>query len=172
MRWCIEPTQVKGHSDVAHIYRILPVEVVDASRPRRADACRSAVRPNNARAEIIRAQDMLRGITTTRAQCAMTPHTVWATVYGRDFCVRYYVSTVGGVRSSSFRVTASGPATMPRDNGRTHPNSPISILLISRKWRTRSRRCSRTRPWNLIHGAVRIPSCSPESIRRTATAQE
>jgi hypothetical protein len=51
---------------------------------------------NSASAEIIAAQDMLRGIVTTRAQCAVTPNTVWTTVYGRDFCVRYYISTVGG----------------------------------------------------------------------------
>src|SRR5437016_942446 len=47
---------------------------------------------NGAGAEIIRAQDMLRGIVTTRAQCAATPNTVWVTAYGQDFCVRYYIS--------------------------------------------------------------------------------
>src|SRR5258708_23226456 len=47
-------------------------------------------------AEIIKVDDMLRGITITRAQCAATPQTVWVRVYGSDFCVRYYLSTAGG----------------------------------------------------------------------------
>jgi hypothetical protein len=51
---------------------------------------------NGAGAEIIWAQDMLRGIETTRARCAATPNTVWVSAYGYDFCVRYYVSTIGG----------------------------------------------------------------------------
>lgn len=49
-----------------------------------------------ARADIIKKEDMLRGITTTRAQCAAIPSTVWVNVSGRDFCVRYYLSTAGG----------------------------------------------------------------------------
>jgi len=47
-------------------------------------------------AEIIKKEDMLRGITITRAQCDATPQTLWLNVHGRDFCVRYYLSTVGG----------------------------------------------------------------------------
>src|SRR5262245_3447588 len=46
--------------------------------------------------EIIKKEDLLRGITTTAAQCAEKRHTVWVKAYGRDFCVRYYVSTAGG----------------------------------------------------------------------------
>jgi hypothetical protein len=49
-----------------------------------------------AHADIIKVDDMLRGITITRAQCAATPQTVWVRVYGSDFCVRYYLSTAGG----------------------------------------------------------------------------
>jgi pimeloyl-ACP methyl ester carboxylesterase len=47
-------------------------------------------------ADVIRGDDMLRGISTTRAQCDATPQTVWATVFGQGFCVRYYLSTAGG----------------------------------------------------------------------------
>jgi hypothetical protein len=51
---------------------------------------------SGAGADIIKKADMLRGITTTREQCAATAQTVWVTVDGQDFCVRYYVSTAGG----------------------------------------------------------------------------
>ncbi|MBA2397494.1 MAG: hypothetical protein H0V72_02115 [Bradyrhizobium sp.] len=47
-------------------------------------------------AEIIRKEDTLRGITMTREECAAKPQTLWLNVYGRDFCVRYYLSTAGG----------------------------------------------------------------------------
>lgn len=47
-------------------------------------------------AEIIKKEDLLRGITTTRDQCAATKHTLWVNVDKRDFCVRYYLSTAGG----------------------------------------------------------------------------
>src|SRR5260370_29319692 len=47
-------------------------------------------------AEIIKKEDMLRGITTTRDRCAATAWTLWLNVDGEDFCVRYYLSTAGG----------------------------------------------------------------------------
>ena len=47
-------------------------------------------------AEIIKKEDTLRGITMTREECASKPQTVWLNVYGRDFCVRFYLSTAGG----------------------------------------------------------------------------
>src|SRR6266446_6421985 len=47
-------------------------------------------------AEIIKKEDMLRGITTTRDQCAATAQTLWLNVDKQDFCVRYFLSTVGG----------------------------------------------------------------------------
>jgi len=47
-------------------------------------------------AEIIKKEDILRGITTTPAQCAATVQTLWLTVDKQDFCVRYYLSTAGG----------------------------------------------------------------------------
>ncbi len=47
-------------------------------------------------AEIIKKEDMLRGITTTRDRCTATPQTVWLNVDKQDFCVRYYLSTAGG----------------------------------------------------------------------------
>jgi hypothetical protein len=49
-----------------------------------------------ARAEIIPAAEMLRGVTITRQQCAALPYSVWVESLGRRFCVRYYVSTAGG----------------------------------------------------------------------------
>jgi hypothetical protein len=51
---------------------------------------------NGAAAEIIKKQDLLHGITIAQAPCEATPHTLWLSVLGRDFCVRYYVSTAGG----------------------------------------------------------------------------
>jgi hypothetical protein len=49
-----------------------------------------------ASAEIIKKEDMLRGITMTRDQCAATAWALWLNVDGQDFCVRYYLSTAGG----------------------------------------------------------------------------
>jgi hypothetical protein len=49
-----------------------------------------------AAAEIFKKADLLRGITTTQAQCDETPQALWLKVHGRDFCVRYYLSTAGG----------------------------------------------------------------------------
>jgi hypothetical protein len=47
-------------------------------------------------ADIIKKEDMLRGITITRPQCGAIDQAVWVNVYGHDFCVRYYLSTAGG----------------------------------------------------------------------------
>src|SRR5262245_15820710 len=49
-----------------------------------------------AEAHVVPVADMLRGITITPAQCAALPQTVWVKAYGRDFCIRYYLSTAGG----------------------------------------------------------------------------
>jgi hypothetical protein len=51
---------------------------------------------SSATVEIIRKEDMLRGIKTTRAQCEATPQAIWLNVDRQDFCVRYYLSTAGG----------------------------------------------------------------------------
>lgn len=51
---------------------------------------------NGAAAEIFKKADLLRGITTTRAQCEAASQTLWLNLHGRDFCVRYYISTAGG----------------------------------------------------------------------------
>jgi hypothetical protein len=50
----------------------------------------------SAGADIIKKEDMLRGIMMTRAQCDAIAQTVWLNVSGHDFCVRYYLSTAGG----------------------------------------------------------------------------
>jgi hypothetical protein len=49
-----------------------------------------------AAADIIKKEDMLHGVTITRPQCAAIEQAVWLNVSGRDFCVRYYLSTAGG----------------------------------------------------------------------------
>jgi hypothetical protein len=49
-----------------------------------------------AAAAVIKVDDMLRGITSTRPQCALQPQAVWVSADGQDFCVRYYISIVGG----------------------------------------------------------------------------
>ena len=49
-----------------------------------------------ARADIIRKEDTLRGISMTREECTAKPQTLWLNVHGQDFCVRYYLSTAGG----------------------------------------------------------------------------
>jgi dienelactone hydrolase len=47
-------------------------------------------------AEILKKEDLLRGTTISHAQCDATAQTLWLSVDGRDFCVRYYLSTAGG----------------------------------------------------------------------------
>jgi hypothetical protein len=59
-------------------------------------AAAGAMAATSAGAEIIRKEDMLRGITTTRERCAATDETLWLSVDKQDFCVRYYLSTAGG----------------------------------------------------------------------------
>jgi hypothetical protein len=56
----------------------------------------AALASAGASAEIIRKEDMLRGIATTRERCTATEQTVWLSVDKQDFCVRYYLSTAGG----------------------------------------------------------------------------
>jgi hypothetical protein len=56
----------------------------------------AALAAGGAGAEIIKKEDMLRGITTTRDQCAATAQTLWLNIDKQDFCVRYYLSTAGG----------------------------------------------------------------------------
>jgi dienelactone hydrolase len=47
-------------------------------------------------AEVFKKEDLMRGVTITHQQCDATPQTLWLNVDGRDFCVRYYLSTAGG----------------------------------------------------------------------------
>jgi hypothetical protein len=82
-----------------------------------------------ASAEIIRAQDMVRGIVTTYAQCAATPNTVWVTVYERDFCVRYYISTVGGSGNRPV-VFLQGDRLGPRDKATGQWKDPSNFTDI------------------------------------------
>jgi hypothetical protein len=49
-----------------------------------------------ARADIIAMTDIARGIVMTRAQCVAFPQAVRINALGRNLCMRYYLSTVGG----------------------------------------------------------------------------
>jgi pimeloyl-ACP methyl ester carboxylesterase len=51
---------------------------------------------SGAGAEIFKKEDLLRGTTISHAQCDATLQTFWLNLHGRDFCVRYYLSTAGG----------------------------------------------------------------------------
>jgi hypothetical protein len=73
---------------------------------------------DRAGADTIKREDLLRGITMTRAQCAAIQMTLWLNVYGRDFCVRYHLSTAGGEgpRPVVFlNGDANGPVDVTRD---------------------------------------------------------
>jgi hypothetical protein len=43
-------------------------------------------------ADMVAVADMLRGISSTSMQCAVTPLAVWIVVKGRGFCMRYYLA--------------------------------------------------------------------------------
>ncbi|HEY4403442.1 MAG TPA: hypothetical protein VGN55_02220 [Xanthobacteraceae bacterium] len=47
-------------------------------------------------AEIFKKEDLLRGITITHQQCDATAQTMWLSLHGHDYCVRYYLSVAGG----------------------------------------------------------------------------
>ena len=49
-----------------------------------------------AEAEIFPVRQLAHGLNITPAQCAALPLAVWVTAGNRNFCIRYYVSTVGG----------------------------------------------------------------------------
>ena len=52
--------------------------------------------PAPAGAELISLADLSRDKIVSAKQCAATPRTVFVTVVGHGYCVRYYLSTVGG----------------------------------------------------------------------------
>src|SRR5712692_1044292 len=49
----------------------------------------------SSKADIIAVDDMLLGITTTATQCAAIPQAVWISAKGRNFCMRYYLASMG-----------------------------------------------------------------------------
>ena len=49
-----------------------------------------------ARAETIKARDMLRGTESTPEACGPLRNAVWVMAYGHGFCMRYYISNAGG----------------------------------------------------------------------------
>ena len=71
-----------------------------------------------ARADILKKDDLLRGITMTRAQCDAVQQTLWLNVSGREFCVRYYLSTAGGEGSRPvifLNGDSNGPVDVTQD---------------------------------------------------------
>jgi pimeloyl-ACP methyl ester carboxylesterase len=79
----------------------------------------SGLASDRAGADIIKREDLLRGITMTRAQCAAIQQAVWLNVFGRDFCVRYYLSTAGGEGSRPvvfLNGDANGPVNSTLDS--------------------------------------------------------
>ncbi len=85
-------------------------------------------------ADIIRAEDTLRGITMTRAQCGAMEQAVWLNVYGQELCVRYYLSTAGGEGSRPvvfWNGDSNGPLDITQDNR--------SGKIIRRSWHDPSR---------------------------------
>jgi hypothetical protein len=70
--------------------------------------------PDRAGAHIIKKDDMLRGVTMTRPQCTAISQALWLSVYGQDFCVRYYLSTAGGEGSRPV-VFLNGDSNGPLD---------------------------------------------------------
>src|SRR5262249_31739696 len=40
--------------------------------------------------------DMVKGVDITEAQCAAVTQAVWVSAEGREFCIRYYLSEIGG----------------------------------------------------------------------------
>jgi dienelactone hydrolase len=47
------------------------------------------------------AETILRGVVVSEAQCRQLPLAVWVKVDGRGFCVRYFMSTAGGVKEAA-----------------------------------------------------------------------
>jgi hypothetical protein len=88
---------------------------------------------DRAGADIIKKEDLLRGITMTRAQCAAIEQAVWLNVYSQDFCVRYYLSTAGGEGSRPV-VFLNGDANGPVDTTQDR-----SGIIIRRAWTNPSR---------------------------------
>jgi len=52
--------------------------------------------PSSASTSLLDPRDMARGVTITQPQCAALGSAVWVRAMGRDFCIRYYLSTAGG----------------------------------------------------------------------------
>src|SRR6516164_1947218 len=65
-------------------------------------------------AEIIPAVEMARGKSVTQQQCAADTSAVWVSSFGRNFCMRYYLSTSGGEGANAV-VFLNGDADWKRD---------------------------------------------------------
>lgn len=100
-----------------------------------------------ARADIVPVADMVRGMTMTPAQCATIPQTVWLKTNGRDFCIRYYLSTTGGEgprpvvflqgdRLGKLNLKTGEFALTPRDKDLDTDNFVRAADSMSKQYRT------------------------------------
>jgi hypothetical protein len=83
------------------------------------------------RAEIIPAVEMARGKSVTQQQCAADTSAVWVSSFGRNFCMRYYLSTRGG-EGRYAAVFLNGDADWKRDP-KTH------LFVLDEKQKTQVR---------------------------------
>jgi pimeloyl-ACP methyl ester carboxylesterase len=83
------------------------------------------------RAEIIPAVEMARGKSVTQQQCAADLSAVWVSSFGRDFCMRYYLSTSGG-EGAYAAVFLNGDAGWKRD-----PETHLFVLDEKQKTQVR-----------------------------------
>jgi PAN domain len=83
------------------------------------------------RSEIISIPDMARGKTVTQQQCAADLSAIWVSSFGRNFCIRYYLSTAG--REGSYAVVfLNGDASWKRD-----PKTHLFVLNEQEKAQVR-----------------------------------
>ncbi len=75
--------QMSAYNKARHIFAGAMLALATAAQP--------------ASAEIIRVGDMLRGMEISQGQCSQMGQAVWVNMHGHGFCIRYYLSTAGGV---------------------------------------------------------------------------
>lgn len=73
-----------------HDFRLIAACVIGAA------AALSGLGPAPAAAEDVLTAVTGAGLSVTRAECSAMAEAVWVTAMGRNFCMRYYLSTAGG----------------------------------------------------------------------------
>jgi hypothetical protein len=90
--------------------------------------------PSAARAEIIKFDDMRRGTTVTAAQCASTKNAVWVSAYGRNVCMRYFLSDAGGSgQQVTFFLNGDKPGTMPNQKVQPEDVKDTDTEILERR---------------------------------------